>query len=183
MSIRRQIFYTFALALSFVLTSCNSKDTSPMGSKAEPAPASTAPADASAPAIPDPCKLLTKDEAAAILGEPVKDPEPGGLFGNRICDWKSVKLHGGIASYSVHIALTPESRKTWDAGKKLYSAKDMQPVTGIGDAAMFMLDDLLVYAKGFSININVLKEIDKPDHMKAVQAGEKAVADKAIPRL
>jgi hypothetical protein len=34
-----------------------------------------------------------------------------------------------------------------------------------------------------SVAINVLKNIDKPDHAKAVENAEKAVAQKAIARM
>jgi hypothetical protein len=180
---KRYLLPTFALA--FLLTACNSKNSSPSRSTNTESN-SSAPAPASSPqsSVPDPCKLITKEEAEGILGEPVKDPEPNSLGGNRICDWKSVKLHGGIAPYSIHIALTPEKRQAWDMGKKMHTdAKEAKPVAGIGDDAFFLLDDLLVYAKGLDININVLKEIDKPDHMKVVQEAEKTVAQKAVPML
>lgn len=170
--------------LALLLAACNSNNSSTStASKADSGANAPAPAAPSEATIPDPCKLLSKDEAAAILGEAVRDPEPSNLGDTHVCDFKSEKLHGGIAPYSIHIALTPEAKKIWDTGKKLHTAKEMQPVSGIGEEAMFVLDDLEVYAKGLSININVLKEIDKPDHMKAVQAGERAVAEKAIPRV
>ena len=132
--------------------------------------------------LPDPCKLLTKDEAEATLGEVVQDPEPGGIGGNRICDWKSVALHGGISPYSIHIALIHESQDVWDSGTKLYG-KQMRPVKGLGDDAYFLLDDLQVYDKQLSITINVLKSIDKPDHAKAVEKAEMAVARKVVARV
>jgi Protein of unknown function (DUF3558) len=185
-NVMKTLSVTFVLALPFLLTACNWKNSSPSAS-AKTQPDSTAPAaPASSPQaiIPDPCKLITKEEAESILGEPVKGPEPNSLGGNRICDYKSVKLHGGIAPYSIHIALTPEKPQAWDLGKKMHTdAKEAHPVAGIGDDAFFLLDDLLVYAKGLDMNINVMKEIDKPDHMKVVQEAEKTVAQKVVPRL
>ena len=171
------------VVLTLFLSACNSKSSSaPASSTTE---TSSAPAPASpASALPDPCKLITKEEAESILGEPIREAEPNSLGGNRICDYKGAKLHGGIAPYSIHIALTPEKREAWDLGKKMHTeAKEAHPVPGIGDDAFFLLDDLLVYAKGLDININVLKEIDKPDHMKAVQEAEKQVAQKIVARL
>jgi hypothetical protein len=128
-------------------------------------------------ALPDPCALLTKAEAEEILGEPVRDPEANSLGGNRICDYKTVKVHGGVLPYSIHIAITPEKQNVWDAGKKLHTdAKELRPAPGIGDDAYFLLDDLQILSKERAININVMKAVDQPNHAKAVEAGEKAVA-------
>lgn len=134
--------------------------------------------------LPDPCTLITKAEAEEILGEPVRDPEPNSLGGNRICDFKTAKVHGGILPYSIHIAITPEKQNVWDAGKKLHTdAKELRPAPGLGDDAYFLLDDLQILSKERAININVMKAVDQPNHAKAVEAAEKAVAQKALPRL
>jgi hypothetical protein len=132
--------------------------------------------------LSDPCKFLTRAEAESVLGEPVRDPEPSTFGGAHICDYKTVKIYGGVSPYSVHIAIIPEQPQVWDAGKKLYG-KEMRPVPGIGDDAYFLLEDLQVYIHQRSVNINVLKSIDRPDHAKAVEQAERAVAQKAIPRM
>ena len=130
----------------------------------------------------DPCKAITKAEAEEVLGEPVRDPMPGSLGGTRYCDFKTAKLYGGIIPYSIHIAIAAEPQNVWDAGKKLH-AKEMRPAQGIGDDAYFLLDDLEIHVKQQLVTINVMKSIDKPDHAKAVEAAERAVAQKAVPRL
>jgi hypothetical protein len=166
------------------LAACNAtKSPSSTGPQPESRNAVSA-APASDPGLPDVCKLLTKEEAEAILGEPVRDPEPGGIGGNKICDYKTVKVHGGILPYSIHIAIIPEKSQTWDIGKKLHiEAKELRPVAGLGDDAYFLLDDLEILSKQRSVTINVLKSIDKPDHAKAVEEAEKMVAQKALSRL
>jgi hypothetical protein len=98
------------------------------GCNATKSPSSTVPqpesrnavsaAPASDSGLPDVCKLLSKEEAEAILGEPVRDPEPGGIGGNKICDYKTVKVHGGILPYSIHIAIIPEKPQTWDSKQR-----------------------------------------------------------------
>jgi hypothetical protein len=136
--------------------------------------------------LPDPCKLLTKAEAESILGEAVREPEPGSLGGNRICDYKTVTVHGGVLPYSIHIAIAGQSQQVWDAGKKLHQqsdAKEMHPVAGIGDDAYFLLEDLEIFTKQRDVSINVMKSIDKPDHARAVREAETAVAQKGIPRM
>ncbi len=175
-------------ATFFSLTACNStKSASSTASQAattgtaSTSTASTTATDAKT-ALPDPCVLITKAEAEEILGGPIGNPEPNSLGGNRICDYKTVKVYGGVSPYLIHIAITPEKQKVWDAGKQLYG-KQMRPAPGFGDDAYFLLDDLQIYSKERSININVLKSIDKPDHAKAVEAAEKAVAQKILPRI
>jgi len=174
-----------SLALLLGLAGCGSKGPSDNEPKQPPAAAanSTPAADHSSN-MPDPCKLITKEEAQQILGEPVRDPEPNSLGGVRICDFRSVKIHGGITPYSVHIAIAPETRNAWDSGKKLHmDAKEARPVAGIGEDAYFLLDDLDVFSKQLSMTINVMKDVDRPSHAKSVQDAEKMVAEKALPRL
>ena len=173
------------LALLLCITSCNqNKNTSPTAPEhAASTPAAT-PAASGDAGLPDPCKLLTKAEAEAVLGEAVRDPEPRSLGGVQICEYYTVAVHGGITPLWVHIAVAPEQRSAWDAGKKLHlDAKEARPVPGIGDDAYFLLDDLDVLSKQRSITIGVMKSVDKPDHAKAVQDAEIAVAQKIIPRM
>jgi Protein of unknown function (DUF3558) len=174
-------FLTAALFLS--MAACNQNQS------ASTAAAPRAVASATPTAAPekdsglsDPCKFLTRGEAESVLGEPVREPEPSRFGEAHICDYKTVAVHGGVLPYSVHIAITPEQPQVWDAGKKLYG-KQMRPVPGIGDEAYFLLEDLMVYTHQRSVNINVMKSIDKPDHAKAVEQAERTVAQKAIPRM
>jgi len=146
------------------------------------APAATLAAPAAVTELPDPCSLLTTGEAQTILGEPVGDPRPSSLGGNKICDYRTLKIYGGISPYSVHIAITPESRQVWDAGKKLNESQ-LRAVPGLGEDAFFLLDDLEILTKARYVDINVLKNIDRPDHRKAIEAGELAVARAILPRM
>ena len=169
-------------SLLLSLIACSQDQNRSSNPPPQSATATTTPAKPQESSLPDPCALLTKAEAEAVLGEPVRDPEPGGIGGNRICDYKTVTVHGGILPYSVHIAIIGEPQNVWDAGKKL-NAKQLRPVAGIGDDAYFLLEDLDVLTKQRFVSINVMKSIDKPDHVKAVEEAEKIVAQKAIPRM
>jgi hypothetical protein len=166
-------------ALLLSMAACNQNQNTSTAAPPHPAATATPEKDAG---LSDPCKFLTRAEAESVLGEPVRDPEPSTLVDVHICDYKTVAVHGGVLPYSVHIAITPQPQQVWDAGKKLYGTQ-MRPVPGIGDEAYFLLDDLMVYTHQRSVNINVMKSIDKPDHAKAVEQAEKAVAQKAIPRM
>lgn len=180
----------FSAFLLLVLAACNQSsqnkaDSTPAAQSAANA-ATTSSAAGADSGLPDPCKLLTKAEAESILGEAVRDPEPSSLGGVKICDYKTVTVHGGVLPYSIHIAIAPEQQQVWDAGKKLHQqsdTKEMKPVAGIGDDAYFLLDDLDILSKQRSVAINVMKSIDKPSHAKDVQEAELAVAQKAIPRI
>jgi hypothetical protein len=146
---------------------------------ADTATAATTPV---AQTLPDPCSLLTKEEAQVVLGEEVRPPDQHSLGGTATCDYNSVKLHGGVAPYTVHIALSRESQDAWDAGKKMH-AKEMRPATGVGDDAYFLLDDLVIRSKGYDVDVGVLKAADVPNHRKVVDDAELAVARKVTPRL
>ena len=188
-----RLYAVLLVAFFFFIPACNSNknaSSSSASSASEKPNSSTASSGATSSAnkeqsaLPDPCALLNKAEAEQILGEPVRDPEANSLGGNRICDYKTVKVHGGVLPYSIHIAITPEKQNVWDAGKKLHTdAKELRPAPGLGDDAYFLLDDLVILSKERAININVMKAVDQPNHAKAVEAGEKAVAEKILPRL
>jgi len=174
------------ISLVWFSAACGRDENQPAAAKASAGSSAEAntPAPVQQSRLPDPCALLTKAEAESILGEPVKDPQPNSLGGNRICDYNTVTLHGGIAPYSVHIAIVAETQQAWDAGKKLHAdAKESHPVAGLGDDAYFVLDELDIFSTGRSINVTVMKDIDRPTHLKSVQDAEVAVAEKILPRM
>jgi hypothetical protein len=174
------------LVLVSLSVACSRQETLPEAGKASANSGSAASQPAPVPQsrLPDPCALLTKAEAESILGGPVKDPQPNSLGGNKICDYNTIKLYGGIAPYSVHIAITPETQQVWDAGKKLHAdAKESRPVAGLGDDAYFILDGLDILSDGRSISVTVTKDIDRPTHQQSVQDAERAVAETILPRM
>lgn len=139
---------------------------------------------AKADSVLDVCKLLTKAEAEVVLGESVRDPQPGTLGAAKFCDYKTVKIYGGIVPYSIHIPLVRETKEIWDAGNKVHAqGKELRPVTGLGEDAYFLLDDLEIFSKQHLLTINVLKNVDKPNHAKAVEQAERQIAQKVLPRL
>jgi hypothetical protein len=169
-----------------ILSGCNQNTSESAPAPQAPNAPATSPSAGAESNLPDPCKLLTKAEAEAILGEAIRDPEFGGLGGSKTCEYKTVTVHGGVLPYYIHIGIIPEQQQVWDAGKKLHlqsDAKETRPVAGIGDDAYFLLEDLDIFTRQRSVTITVLKNIDKPDHAKAVQDAEMAVAQKIIPRM
>src|SRR5215470_13017542 len=174
-----------AFALVIFLVGCQSSQPAANAAPAKSAANSSSRAATPGPesALPDPCQLLTSGEAEGILGEAVRPPEAGSLGGNRICDYKSTAIHGGVLPYSIHIAIIGEKKNAWDMGKKMHQesdAKEMQQVNGVGDDAYFLLDSLEILSKERYVSVTVLKSIDKPDHMKSVRNAEMAVAQKIV---
>src|SRR5512147_1580570 len=155
---KSRLHLTFVLVLTLFLFSVSCSHNQSPSSSSKEAETKSADTSKTAPAVesslPDPCMLLTKAEAESILGAPIKDPQPNSLGGNKICDYNTTKLYGGIAPYSIHIAIIPETRKVWDAGKKLHAdAKESRPVADLGDDAYFLLDELDVLSNERSITI------------------------------
>ena len=102
------------------------------GTQAAPGAADTAPAGA--PGEPDACTLITTDEAAAALGEPVDPgvvPEPGAsscLFSGHPAQ--------GLGIDGVEISIT--SGGDFDPNKKSIPGLTITPVSGVGDAAYYI---------------------------------------------
>jgi hypothetical protein len=143
-----------------------------------PARASSAPAD--------PCALLTKAEAEAILGKSIPTPSKG----------RSGECHYGDPGDAVEIVVYPmmlafASKEEFHAFV-VQDTKDMnermkknlkgtgatvketavEPVPGVGDAAYYVEPSLLVLRNGRVLNITAA---DKDQAM--------AVAGKVVPRL
>jgi hypothetical protein len=100
-------------------------------SAAEAAPAATGTAS-------DPCRLVTRTEAAAVLGRPVVKVQPRQGFLVRLCLFVGarggrqliVQVHQGLAA----------SRAQFEMGRR----PDDQPVAGVGDEAWFTPDTCLL---------------------------------------
>jgi hypothetical protein len=100
----------------------------------QPATAATDTAAAGAPKTLDACSLITTDEAAAALGEPVDPgtvPEPGAsscLFSGHPAQ--------GISIDGVEISITGVGG--FDPNKKSIPGLTITPVSGVGDAAYYV---------------------------------------------
>jgi hypothetical protein len=104
------------------------------GAATQPATAATDTAAAGAPKALDACTLITTDEAAAALGEPVDPgtvPEPGAsscLFSGHPAQ--------GISIDGVEISIT--GLGGFDPNKKSIPGLTITPVSGVGDAAYYV---------------------------------------------
>lgn len=104
------------------------------GAATQPATAAADTAAAGPPKTLDACALITTDEAAAALGEPVDPgapPEPGAnscLFSGHPAQ--------GISIDGVEIFITGAG--SFDPNKKSIPGLTITPVSGIGDAAYYV---------------------------------------------
>lgn len=81
----------------------------------------------------DACNLVTREDAAAALGQPVNEAEVTYANGARSdCNYTSVGNYGATVLY-VQADYGPRVRATYDLAKQVFSSP--QPVAGTGEAA------------------------------------------------
>jgi hypothetical protein len=80
------------------------------------------------PAKSQACSLLTKEDAAAALGEPVKGPD-----GTATADGKSACEYTGSGLHKVHLNVMPMDNQTAAFYKGLCAKKTKDGLTGLGD--------------------------------------------------
>jgi hypothetical protein len=141
------------------------------------AAAATVPAGSAAPTAPTrtPCSLLSKAEAEAILGEPVRDPsaQSGG------CAYFLVTPHRDtLASIPwVSVTWTQGTRANFDSAVHAYErAGAATPVPGVGDHAMTVEGFLFVLAGEHIISI-------QPGNTAIPAATIRAFAEKALTHI
>jgi len=130
------------------------------------------------------CTLLTQEEAAAILGEPVEKPtnsNTGGTVSN--CNWMTSSFH--MVGILVRLASSREEAETVrqqaHQQSKSLSGVDPQDITGIGENAYWAggnINQLNVFKGNYWLIITASKGNTSENLALA-----KAVAEKALPRL
>jgi hypothetical protein len=97
--------------------------------------ASFAQTSAPAPGAKSACSLLTKEDAAAALGEAVEGPRntamPGGPSS---CEYTGSGIH------KVHLNVIPFTAESAAVYKGMCAKKDQQGLTGLGDIACWYND-------------------------------------------
>lgn len=145
--------------------------------------------ETTAKGLVDPGTLLTKAEAEAFLGEPVKDPDlkdTKNPLGQKICFYAPVS---DTAARFIQLSLVQNegmSKSQRDSGytvKQLYedtkkNLTDAKPVAGIGDDAFWGTNGLHILKGNVYLNISVGNS-SKPESLELA----KKVAEKALPRL
>jgi hypothetical protein len=179
----KQILAGFLLCLLLVIAGCGSsgKDGVPQGDSGA--------AKATAKGQIDPVTLLTKAEAEAFLGEPVKEPErkdTNNPLGQRICFYSPVSEQE-LKFIQLSVVQNEGMAKTLQDSKydvkQLYTETkknftDISAVPGIGDEAFWGTNGLHILKGNVYLNISVGNS-SKLENLELA----KRVAEKAVPRL
>jgi Protein of unknown function (DUF3558) len=188
---------TTGLAVLLLLAACGSTSAptgsppaTPLGGTASPnatlTPAATGtPAATATPAlasIPDPCVLVTKDEASAAVGTALNDPSndlfsrPDGTTG-RTCYYTAPSGPGSL-SFNIWRA-TPAQAALYKEEQKQFG--DVHDIAGLGDAAYRVGWIELVVLKGdYLLEYGIEMADYDPD---TAQANLKTLATTSISRL
>jgi len=184
----------------FTFTSCSSNKGESAGAptSASAAPSGSAGAaqtKSSASSSDDlACKLVTKAEAEAVMGEKLKGPDsgPASMQGGSICRYDSPD---SMSARSVMVRVEAPNFN-WDKFKedKRLEGEKMQPkrgyirqATGLGKDAYFARHTLFVLTDKGSFRINIFKDpadaAAGEDKETKAEAAEKTLAEKAVTRM
>jgi hypothetical protein len=192
--------YSLAVAASVLLVvlslaSCNQNNkTASTGSPVSSAPASPAGNTSSSNSDDFACKLVTKEEAEAVLGEKVKDPSsgPASMQGGSICTYETPD-----SLSARHVTVRVESPNfDWDKykedrrieGEKMQPKRGrIRPVSGLGKEAYFARHVLHVLTDHGILTVIVFKDAGDAAAGEEVEtkaeAAEKSLAEKAVTRM
>ena len=140
------------------------------------------------------CKLVTKAEAEAVMGEKLKDPDsgPASMQGGSICMYESPD-----SMSARHVSVRVEAPNfNWEKFKddKRVEGEKMQPkkgrirqVPGLGKDAYFARHTLFVLTDKGALRINVFKDpadaVAGEETETKAEAAEKTLAQKAVTRM
>jgi hypothetical protein len=190
-----QIAGSVVLLSVFIFTSCSQSPQPLSGPVAvKPSSSSAAPATANGPNEIDACKLVTKAEAEAVMGEKLKDADsgPASTAGGTIC------RYGSPDSLSAkNVTIRVESPNfNWEKFKedKRIEGEKMQPkrgrirqVPGLGKDAYFARHVLHVLTDHGILTVIVFKDAADAaageETETKTEAAEKTLAEKAVTRM
>lgn len=168
--------------LSLLLAACGGESSTSSGGPGGSSAPTTGPASGSGTAnsgatVKDACDLVTREEAAAALGQPVNEAEV--TYANAAksdCNYTSVGNHGATVLY-VQVDYGPRVRAAFDLAKQAYSAP--QAMAGTGDAAFAIIlgapSAQVHFVKGDAYVIVVITNVaDEARLEKAKEAARRA---------
>ena len=182
------------LVVTLMFTACSKTETlgGPVAIKKDAAgPSTSKPASSSDDLA---CKLVTKAEAEAVMGEKLKDPDsgPASMQGGSICTYESPD-----SMSARHVSVRVEAPNfNWDKFKedKRVEGEKMQPkkgrirqAPGLGKDAYFARHTLFVLTDKGAFRINVFKDpadaVAGEETETKAEAAEKTLAEKAVARM
>ncbi len=131
----------------------------------------------------DPCMLLTKEDAEAVLGANVKKGKSQGLSQAATCQYLRLKAEtmaqaGESVTLQVHFGSGSSFESYVKNAEAAFKTK-AQTVTGVGDKAVFNGDQFIVRYKDDFFIILIGKKMDDDARIEAA----KALAQRVIDRL
>lgn len=121
--------------------------TEPVGAEAR-ASATGGPAGV---AVPDPCALITREEAAKVIGEADSSAiAPGGQPGQRSCGYSN-----SASGKLVTVAVWPSDQAAFDK-LKASGGTTVTAVSGLGDAAFSTTNAIYVHKGQFAVSVFVI---------------------------
>lgn len=195
-------FYTWAVQLvllaALTITGCNqnksANNASGGGTAASPPDSKAGVAQAARSEDADACKLVTKAEAEAVMGEHLKDPYsgPASTRGGEICMYESPdslsarQVTVRVESPNFDWAKFKEDKRI--EGEKMQPKRGrIRPVPGLGKDAYFARHVLHVLTDRGILTIIVFQDPGDAaageDTETKTEAGEKTLAEKAVPRM
>ena len=199
MILRRRSSYLIASLITLftvlTFTSCNSSKNTASGAAPASGSSGATPAKSSSSSPDDlACKLVTKAEAEAVMGEKLKDPDsgPASMQGGSICMYGSPD---SLSARNVSVRVEPPNFN-WDKFKesKRIEGENMRPkrgyirqVPGLGKDAYFARHTLFVLTDHGALGISIFKDTagaaaGEEKETKA-EAAEKTLAEKAVTRM
>jgi len=179
----KQILAFLMIWLLLLAAGCGGKTGAPQGDNGAAKDTETA------RELADPLTLLTRAEAEAFLGEPVKEPElrdTENPLGQKICFYAPASDQ---AARFIQLSLVQNEgmaknlrdqkydvRQLYTETKKNFT--DARDVAGVGDEAFWSTNGLHILKGNAYLNISVGNS-DKPENLELA----KQVAEKALPRL
>ncbi len=188
---RAALVSTVLVSVSFI--ACNQNK--PANSSAGSSSASASPVSSGSSNSDDfACKLVTKAEAEAVLGEKVKDPSsgPASMQGGSICTYETPD-----SLSARHVTVRVESPNfDWNKykedrrieGEKMQPKRGrLRPVSGLGKEAYFARHVLHVLTDRGILTVIVFKDAADAAAGEEVEtkaeAAEKSLAEKAVARM
>ena len=131
----------------------------------------------------DPCSLLTKEDAEAALGAPVKKVTPQGLSTAEACQYLRAKADNlAQAAESVTLQVHYGGGKLFDSyvkdAEQSFDSKSQQ-VEGVGEKAVYNSDQFIVSNKNDFFIITIGKRMPAAEKLAAA----KTLAQKVVARL
>ncbi len=142
---RRSSRFAAVLVVAMVALACGSDSDEPAAAPSPTTGVPQAQAGAAAPGAAKPtCELLSRDEVAEVLGNPVTAGVPAG----KDCAWATDVDGGTSLNLTVDKPAPDQVRTTCDFRKASVSKENQEQVSGVGNSAVWSVQTLSLLTQG-----------------------------------